>query len=129
MKITGVYILLRTVPGQRIFIGPLLAAISALTVLKPHPVIALVSAVLDSQNGQRIPSYATYSCGVSMLFSLVPMLGLATVIILTVAVSSGFVEFVGVLGNRVVHWSSSVWAWDNYINSHGIVNPVGCDFL
>ena len=64
-----------------------------------------------------------------MLFSLVPMLGLATVIILTVAVSSGFVEFVGVLGNRVVHWSSSVWAWDNYINSHGIVNPVGCDFL
>ena len=38
-----------------------------------------------------------------MLFSLVPMLGLATVIILTVAVSSGFVEFVGVLGNRVVH--------------------------
>ena len=57
------------------------------------------------------------------------MLGLATVIILTVAVSSGFVEFVGVLGNRVVHWSSSVWVWDNYINSLGIVNPVGCDFL
>lgn len=40
MKITGVYILLRTVPGQRIFIGPLLAAISALTVLNHHPVIA-----------------------------------------------------------------------------------------
>ena len=38
-----------------------------------------------------------------MLFSLVPMLGLALVVILAVTVNRSLVEFLGVLGDKVVH--------------------------